>query len=63
MIDFDDKKFNFYVKYVLTPEQRDKFKQKILSMTLAVTINPELAQEIKEQLIKEYPFTKEFITF
>ena len=57
---FDDKKFKFYLKYLVLPNKLKEFKQRLISTNLALQINPELAQEAKEQLIKDYPFVEEF---
>lgn len=60
-IDFNQDKFKFYVKYLVLPNKRKEFKQRLISTNLALQINPELAQEAKEQLIKDYPFVEEFL--
>lgn len=58
---FDDKKFKFYMKYLIPQGKLQEFNQKLDNLTLAMKINPELVFKAKEQLIKEYPFTKEFL--
>ena len=57
---FDDKKFKFYLKYLVLPNKLKEFKQRLISTNRALKINPELAQEAKEQLIKDYPFIEVF---
>ena len=59
-INFDSKKFKFYLKYLVLPNKLKEFKQRLISTNLALQINPELAQEAKEQLIKDYPFVEGF---
>ena len=58
---FDDKKFKFYMKYLIPQGKLHEFNQKLDNLALAMKINPELVFKAKEQLIKEYPFTKEFL--
>ncbi len=57
----DKSKLKFYLKYLIPYGQLDKFKQRLDNMMLAVTINPDIAQEALQDFIKEYPFTKEFV--
>ena len=51
----------FYVKYLVLPNKRKEFKERLTSTYLAISINPDLAQEAKELLIKDYPFVEEFL--
>ena len=60
-IDFNQDKFKFYVKYLVLPNKRKEFKERLTSTYLAISINPDLAQEAKELLIKDYPFVEEFL--
>lgn len=60
-INFDSKKFKFYIKYLVLPNKRKEFKERLTSTYLAISINPDLAQEAKELLIKDYPFVEEFL--
>ena len=49
------------MKYLIPYGKLDVFKQKLFAIQTAIKINPELANEAKQKLIEEYPFTKEFL--
>ena len=61
MKNFDNKKFIFYMKYLIPYGKLNDFRQRLKSIQTAVLINPETAEEARTQLIEEYPFTKEFL--
>ena len=46
---------------MVLPNKRKEFKERLTSTYLAISINPDLAQEAKELLIKDYPFVEEFL--
>ena len=58
---FDKEKFKFYCKYLIPYGKFNEFERKLDSINIALSINPELAEEAKKQLIEEYPFTQEFL--
>ena len=60
-IDFNQDKFKFYVKYLVLPNKRKEFKERLTSTYLAISINTDLAKEAKELLIKDYTFEEEFL--
>lgn len=58
---FDKDKFKFYMKHLIPYGKFNEFKEQLKNAQTAIEINPDLAEEVREKWIKDYPFLEEFL--